>query len=112
MSTAHQPTPIEADSAAHDTPAPADCVHPACSAAVLECDGTTHYAGCACHERGWRNKWESAVEIAAELLNDIMNDEVNAQDEAEKWLRAYAPDVLAQNFASPPNDQTQQPHRA
>lgn len=90
-----------------------------CSA-IVECDGATHYAGCACHERGWQNKWDSAVQMAAqaeakldatrnalrhaaELLNDIMNDEVNAQDEAEKWLRAYAPDVLAQNFASPSN---------
>lgn len=32
MSTAHQTTPAEADSAAHDKTAPADCVHPACSA--------------------------------------------------------------------------------
>lgn len=93
----------------------------ACSALVIvECDGTTHYAGCTCHEQGWRNKWECAVELAAqaeskldasrkaledaaELLNDIMNDAVNAQDEAEKWLRAFAPDVLARNYASPPS---------
>lgn len=27
--------------------------------------GATHYAGCACHEQGWRNKWECAVEMAA-----------------------------------------------
>ncbi len=27
--------------------------------------GTTHYAGCACHEKGWQNKWECAVEMAA-----------------------------------------------
>lgn len=31
-----------------------------------KCDGTTHYAGCACHERGWQNKWECAVEMAAQ----------------------------------------------
>ena len=29
------------------------CLHPVCS------------AGCACHERGWQNKWECAVEMAA-----------------------------------------------
>jgi hypothetical protein len=27
--------------------------------------GTTHYAGCACHEQGWKNKWMAAVEMAA-----------------------------------------------
>jgi hypothetical protein len=32
---------------------------------------------------------------AAELLAEIMRDEVNHQDEAEKWLRAYAPQYLA-----------------
>lgn len=31
MSTAHQTTPAEGQDIAHDTPAPADCVHPACS---------------------------------------------------------------------------------
>lgn len=30
-----------------------------------ECRGPTHYAGCACHEKGWQNKWECAVEMAA-----------------------------------------------
>ena len=65
MSTAHQIPPTEAGLAAHDKTAPADCVHPVCSA-VVECDGTTHYAGCACHERGWQNKWECAVEMAAQ----------------------------------------------
>ena len=28
--------------------------------------GTTHYAGCACHEKGWQNKWQCAVEMAAQ----------------------------------------------
>ena len=27
--------------------------------------GTTHYAGCNCHEQGWENKWKCAVEMAA-----------------------------------------------
>lgn len=31
-----------------------------------ECPGTTHYAGCACHEKGWENKWKCAVEMAAQ----------------------------------------------
>lgn len=30
-----------------------------------ECPGMTHYAGCACHEKGWENKWKCAVEMAA-----------------------------------------------
>jgi hypothetical protein len=28
--------------------------------------GITHYAGCACHEKGWENKWETAIEMAAQ----------------------------------------------
>ena len=36
-----------------------------------------------------------ALNDAAELLAEIMRDEVNHQDEAEKWLRAYAPQYLA-----------------
>src|ERR1035437_863975 len=35
-----------------------------------------------------------ALKDAAELLAEIMRDEVNHQDEAEKWLRAYAPEHL------------------
>jgi len=34
-----------------------------------------------------------ALNDAAELLAEIMRDEVNHQDEAEKWLRAYAPQL-------------------
>lgn len=83
-----------------------------------ECKGLTHYAGCACHEKGWQNKWECAVEMAArakvecddarrmwsihqdrlaeacELIAEIMRDEVNIVDECEKFLRAYAPHHL------------------
>jgi len=36
-----------------------------------------------------------ALNDAAELLAEIMRDEVNHQNEAEKWLRAYAPQYLA-----------------
>lgn len=39
-------------------------------------------------------KLETALVDAAELLAEIMRDEVNHQDEAEKWLRAYAPHQL------------------
>ena len=35
-----------------------------------------------------------ALNDAAELLAEIMRDEVNHQDEAEKWLRSYAPEYL------------------
>lgn len=35
-----------------------------------------------------------ALNAAAQLLNEIRRDEVNAQDQAEKWLRAYAPQFL------------------
>jgi hypothetical protein len=43
-----------------------------------------------------------ALDHAAELLFEIMRDDVNAQDEAEKWLRAYAPDVLRRAYDLPP----------
>lgn len=36
----------------------------------------------------------TALKDAAELLAEIMRDEVNHQDEAEKWLREYAPEHL------------------
>jgi len=39
-------------------------------------------------------KPNEALDEAARLLAEIMRDEVNAQDEAEKWLRAYAPQYL------------------
>ena len=35
-----------------------------------------------------------AIKDAAALLDEIMRDDCNAQDEAEKWLRAYAPEYL------------------
>jgi rubrerythrin len=37
---------------------------------------------------------ETELIASAELLAEIMRDEVNHQDEAEKWLRAYAPQYL------------------
>jgi len=41
----------------------------------------THYAGCACHERGWQNKWQVAVEMAAQA--QVERDELLAA------IRAY-----------------------
>jgi hypothetical protein len=47
-------------------------------------------------------KLETALTDAAELLAEIMRDEVNHQDEAEKWLRAYAPQhFFPENEKSP-----------
>ena len=39
-------------------------------------------------------QYKNAYIDAVQLLTDIMNDAVNPQDEAEKWLRAWAPHVL------------------
>lgn len=39
-----------------------------------ECKGPTHYAGCACHEKGWENKWKCAVEMAARA--EVERDEL------------------------------------
>jgi len=39
-------------------------------------------------------KLEGIIADAAELLNEIRKGELNEQDEAEKWLRAYAPQYL------------------
>jgi hypothetical protein len=38
-------------------------------------------------------------EDTADLIYNIMRDEVNAQDECEKWLRAYAPGKLNEAYA-------------
>lgn len=35
-----------------------------------------------------------AIDDAAQLLAEIMRDDVNPQDEAEKWIRSYAPHHL------------------
>jgi len=52
------------------------------SADSPECPGPTHYAGCACHERGWENKWQSAVDMAAraELERDEWRDRAKAAE--------------------------------
>ena len=41
-----------------------------------------------------RNACVHALNDASQLLAEIMRDEVNHQDEAEKWLRSYAPEYL------------------
>ena len=43
-------------------------------------DDVTHHAGCACHERGWQNKWRVAVEMAARAENE--------RDEMREVIRA------------------------
>jgi len=45
-------------------------------------------------EMAHARKAEAALADAAQLLAEIMRDEVNHQDEAEKWLRTYAPQHL------------------
>jgi hypothetical protein len=41
--------------------------------------GSTHYAGCACHELGWRNRWEAAIEMASRAA--LERDELRTQIE-------------------------------
>ena len=43
--------------------------------------GTTHYAGCTCHEQGWENKWKAAIEMAARATVE--------RDELLAAIRAY-----------------------
>lgn len=50
-----------------------------------------------------------ALNDAAELLAEIMRDEVNHQDEAEKWLRAYAPQHLFPENADVRRDDGERP---
>lgn len=50
-----------------------------------------------CEKATWADyveRLETALAAASELLAEIMRDEVNHQYEAEKWLRAYAPQPL------------------
>jgi hypothetical protein len=57
------------------------------------------------HERelAHARKAEAALADAAQLLAEIMRDEVNHQDEAGKWIRAYAPHHLfAENAPTVP----------
>jgi hypothetical protein len=42
----------------------------------------------------YAKKLERDLREAGDLLAQIMRDEVNHQDEAEKWLRVYAPQHL------------------
>ena len=48
--------------------------------------GTTHYAGCACHEKGWENKWKCAVEMAARATAE--------RDELLAAIRAYRDEAI------------------
>jgi len=60
-----------------------------------EC-GTTHYAGCDCHERGWENKWKSAIEIAARA--SLERDEYKTV--AGELIAAIRVNVLRGTFAA------------
>jgi len=72
--------------------------------------GTTHYAGCACHERGWVNKWKCAVEMAAiaqverdaavRVLESIEEIYIDGCDTYEDWKSMGN---LARNFLYPEN---------
>jgi hypothetical protein len=48
------------------------------------------------HPDYWKfcEEMERTIADAAELIAEIMRNEVNAEDECEKWLRAYAPHHL------------------
>lgn len=58
-------------------------------------EGGTGWVRLQCEDILKRGIENTALTDAADLLNDIMQDTCNAQDEAEKWLRAYAPQYLA-----------------
>ena len=58
--------------------------------------GTTHYAGCACHEQGWENKLKAAIEIAAQPTNVTAVDLPRivrllavAQPVMEAWAKSH-----------------------
>ena len=53
------------DTTKHQETADGGCPPATCSRS-LECQDSTHYAGCSCHEKGWENKWKCAVEMAAQ----------------------------------------------
>lgn len=71
--------------------------------------GITHYAGCACHEKGWENKWKVAIEMSAraqiecERLRDALQEIIgcglnckDSLDEAEQMER-IAKEALSEN---------------
>jgi len=48
------------------------------------------------------NDHAEALREAEILIDEIMRGEVNPEDEAEKWLRAFAPQLLRPNDESLP----------
>lgn len=46
----------------------------------------------------YQEEYLQFVKKASVLFSEIMRDEVNAQDECEKFLRAYAPKVLNAHY--------------
>lgn len=47
------------------------------------------------------NDHAEALREAEILIDEIMRGEVNPEDEAEKWLRAFAPQFLRPNDSNP-----------
>jgi hypothetical protein len=83
-----------------------------------DCGSLTHYAGCACHEQGWQNRWKAAIDAAARAgierdearrdLDNALSDlrqadtdciraihERNDAREKAKQLAMFAGDLLA-----------------
>lgn len=56
--------------------------------------GTTHYAGCSCHEQGWDNKWKAAIELAARATVERDMWKANHDNQVEiKRIIAARPDL-------------------
>jgi len=53
--------------------------------------GVTHYAGCACHEKGWEKRWKMAIDMAARA--GIERDD--AREKARR-LAVFAGEILAE----------------
>jgi len=83
-----------------------------------DCGSLTHYAGCACHEQGWQNRWQAAIDAAARAgierdyarrdLDNALSDwrqadtdciraihERNDAREKAKQLAVFAGEILA-----------------
>jgi len=87
--------------------------------------GTTHYAGCACHEQGWENKWNAASEMAAqasmerdeyrrlasELVAAIRNNTMRGIfatatiEDVDQWLKQWTDNFGPKPAICPTNDE-------
>jgi hypothetical protein len=96
--------------------------------------GRTHYAGCACHEKGWEKKWKCPVEMAASAeshleisrlqlarmvrqrdalanyIDGIAEDADGCGDEIlAKQMRRFVRDTISENEQSPSVDAKEKP---